>query len=500
MLNAIYLYRAARFLYLHHLTFLSKIIELLIFVLYNSRIPSSSSIGKGTVFAYGGIGVVVHKRAVIGNNCIIGTNVTIGGRSGHLMVPVIGNNVDLSTGSKILGPITLGDNVIVGANAVVISSFASNSVLAGVPARLIKSKSINCIKLKVLITVPNLQLPGGVTGLYNSLNIQQKGKFEYFEVNYSNKSNTLVSFLYIILKFCFKIKHFDVIHLNPSLDKRSFIRDGLFAFIAKIQGKRILVYWHGWQDEFYHRVDQKWFWRLFYKLTFNCTNHQIVLANAFLLKIRSLGYGGFLTLESNAVDVKGNVEIDTRRNYREHPFRLLYISRIVVGKGWDLAIETMKIVSKVESCHIELLLCGDGPCLTDAKKLAESLNLTNVRFLGYVSGAEKEKAIASCDLCFFPTCYPEGMPMSILESAVVGLPIITRNEGGIKDHIVHGVNGYVLDSKDPQDFAKLIVELYENHELYSRMSKANIELGEEKFTREKFIERLFSYYDNLVSK
>lgn len=140
MLNAIYFYRFGRFLYLHHLTFFSKIIELLIFILYNSRIPSSSSIGKGTVFSYGGIGVVIHKRAVIGNNCKIGTNVTIGGRSGHFMVPIICNNVDLSTGSKILGPITLGDNVIVGANAVVISSFGSNSIVAGVPARLIKSK------------------------------------------------------------------------------------------------------------------------------------------------------------------------------------------------------------------------------------------------------------------------------------------------------------------------------------------------------------------------
>ena len=143
MLNAIYLYRAARFLYLYRLTFLSRIIELLIFVLYNSRVPSSSSIGKGTVFSYGGIGVVIHKRAVIGKNCIIGTNVTIGGRSGHFKVPVIGNNVDLATGSKILGPITLGDNVIVGANAVVISSFATNSIVAGVPAKLIKSKINN---------------------------------------------------------------------------------------------------------------------------------------------------------------------------------------------------------------------------------------------------------------------------------------------------------------------------------------------------------------------
>lgn len=345
-------------------------------------------------------------------------------------------------------------------------------------------------------------LPGGVTGLFNSLNLQIKGKVEYFEVNYSNKSNTILSFFYIILKFSLKIGNFDVIHLNPSLDKRSFLRDGILAFVARIQGKYMLVYWHGWQDEFYQRICQNWFWRLFYRSTFNLADRQIVLANSFLLKIRYLGYGGLLTVESNAVDIQQDVKIDTRKNFLAVPFKILYISRIVEGKGWDLAIQTMKILAENSNSNynIELLLCGDGPCLDDAKKLADSLDIKNVKFLGYVSGAAKDQIIASSNLCFFPTCYPEGMPLSILESVVVGLPIVTRNEGGIKDHIVHGVNGYILDSKNPQDFAKLIMELYENRELYSRMSKANIELGAEKFTKEKFIERLFSYYDNLVSK
>lgn len=353
---------------------------------------------------------------------------------------------------------------------------------------------------RVIITVPNLSLPGGVTELYNSLNLTRFNRIKYLEINYSNKSNTIFSLFFIVLKFSWTIENFDVVHLNPSFDKRSFVRDGLFALIARARGKHILVYWHGWQDEFYLGVFKKWHWRLFYRLTFSGTDHQIVLANSFLLKIRKLGYDGLLTLESNAVDVQQDVKIDTRKNFLAVPFKILYISRIVEGKGWDLAIQTMKIVSEVNSCNIELLLCGDGPCLADAKKLAKSLNVANVKFLGYVTGVEKEKVIASCDLCFFPTCYPEGMPMSILESTVAGLPIITRNEGGIKDHLKHGVNGYILDSKDPRDFAKLILELYEDDELYNKMRQANLELGAEKFTKDKFIERLFSYYDDLVSK
>lgn len=138
MLNAIYFYRVARWLYLHHIPFVPKLITLLIFLIYNSKIPYTAKIGKGTKFGYGAIGVVVHARAVIGNNCCIGPNVTIGGRSGHKAVPVIGDNVNISTGSKVLGSIYIGNNAVIGANAVVIKDVPENAVVAGVPAKILK--------------------------------------------------------------------------------------------------------------------------------------------------------------------------------------------------------------------------------------------------------------------------------------------------------------------------------------------------------------------------
>ena len=104
---------------------LSRLYELRIYQAHNSFIPASVQIGEGTVFGYKGIGVIVHKCAVIGKNCIIGTNVTIGGKSGHYQDPRIGDNVDISTGAKILAPITVGDGCVIGANAVVIKDCLS---------------------------------------------------------------------------------------------------------------------------------------------------------------------------------------------------------------------------------------------------------------------------------------------------------------------------------------------------------------------------------------
>lgn len=137
-MNAISFYRVEHWLWKRKVPILPSIIHNLIFLIFNSHIPASCTIGKGTRFAYGGMGVVIHASCKIGDDCIIGTNVTIGGRSGKPNPPIVGNNVYISTGAKVLGDIKIEDNVIVGANAVVIKDVPRNAVIAGVPSKIIK--------------------------------------------------------------------------------------------------------------------------------------------------------------------------------------------------------------------------------------------------------------------------------------------------------------------------------------------------------------------------
>ncbi len=115
-----------------------KLIYKLIFFLYNSSVPMSAEIGEGSQFAYGGIGVVLHERCRIGRNVMISQQVTIGGRSGLFGVPVIEDDCFLGCGAKILGPIRIGANSVVGANAVVLHDVPPGAVVAGVPARIIR--------------------------------------------------------------------------------------------------------------------------------------------------------------------------------------------------------------------------------------------------------------------------------------------------------------------------------------------------------------------------
>ncbi|WP_129690843.1 serine O-acetyltransferase [Gottfriedia acidiceleris] len=141
-MEAIKLYRIANKLYKHKIPVLPKIFYRMIYLINNCHIHYTTKIGKGTKLGYGGISVVIHKDAEIGDNCMIGSCVTIGGRSGIKKLPVIGNNVYIGTGAKILGDLKIGDNSVIGANAVVITDFPANSIIAGVPAKLLKNNNL----------------------------------------------------------------------------------------------------------------------------------------------------------------------------------------------------------------------------------------------------------------------------------------------------------------------------------------------------------------------
>ena len=100
---------------------------------------TGTKFGKNVNLGYGGFGIAIHERVVIGNNVEIGTCATIGGTNRKWGVPIIGDNTIISTGAKILGPIKIGMNCVIGANAVVLDNIPDRCVAVGVPAKVIKT-------------------------------------------------------------------------------------------------------------------------------------------------------------------------------------------------------------------------------------------------------------------------------------------------------------------------------------------------------------------------
>ncbi|WP_297572276.1 serine O-acetyltransferase [uncultured Deefgea sp.] len=135
------LFRIANFLSRNHIPFLPKIIYYFNRIFFSVVLPASTKVGKNVIFGYHGLGIVVHPRVVIGDGVVIGTNVTIGGRSKIYSVPVIGNHTVIGTGAKILGPIKVGHHVDIGANAVVVNDVPDYAVVVGIPAKVIRIKN-----------------------------------------------------------------------------------------------------------------------------------------------------------------------------------------------------------------------------------------------------------------------------------------------------------------------------------------------------------------------
>ncbi len=135
----LYIYYFALFLHNLKIPILPKLINILfVRLLFGCQISLGAKIGKGSKIGYGGVGTVIHDRAVIGKNVLIGPGVVIGGTSKKYEVPVIGDNCEIAPGAKIIGPVKIGNNCIVGANAVVIRDVPDNTIVGGVPAKVLK--------------------------------------------------------------------------------------------------------------------------------------------------------------------------------------------------------------------------------------------------------------------------------------------------------------------------------------------------------------------------
>lgn len=129
-------YRVERWCYTHHLRFLSKLLFRLMQIILGCTIPPSAEIGEACTIAHFH-GIVIHHKSKVGEGTILYQNVTLGGRNGK-PGPCVGRNCVIGAGACILGSITIGDNVNIGANAVVLEDVPDNCTVVGIPARMVR--------------------------------------------------------------------------------------------------------------------------------------------------------------------------------------------------------------------------------------------------------------------------------------------------------------------------------------------------------------------------
>jgi serine O-acetyltransferase len=139
--HAIVVHRITHALYEARIPFLPRVLSQAGKLVTGIEIHQGAVIGKN-LFIDHGMGVVIGETTIIGDNVTLFQGVTLGGtgKEKGKRHPTLGNNIVVGAGAKVLGNIIIGDNVSIGANAVVVRDVPPNSTVVGVPGRIAKKE------------------------------------------------------------------------------------------------------------------------------------------------------------------------------------------------------------------------------------------------------------------------------------------------------------------------------------------------------------------------
>ena len=144
--KAVFYHRRAHWCYEHNLMFLARMISQISRHRTGIEIHPGAKIGK-CLFIDHGMGIVFGETTEIGDNCTIYHGVTLGGtgKDTGKRHPTLGNNVLIGAGTKVLGPVYIGDNARIGAGSVVLKNLPANCTAVGVPAEVVRinNKAVN---------------------------------------------------------------------------------------------------------------------------------------------------------------------------------------------------------------------------------------------------------------------------------------------------------------------------------------------------------------------
>ena len=330
--------------------------------------------------------------------------------------------------------------------------------------------------MRVLLTRPPLPAVSGVSAFYRAVERHIARDVEVVPVEVG--SLTPHAFHPLRDQAAFRAAlagtEVDLVHLNPSLTARSLFRDGLFFRWARRKGLPVLVHIHGWENQTADRIESGPLGWLFHR-TLGRGDAFLVLAEEFKKRIVSWGVDAPVHLSTTAVDnsLLDGFDIDAKlREFSpDSAIRVLFLARIERDKG---IYETIEACAQLigEGLPIQLTVAGDGSELENVRALAREKLGPAVTFLGFILGEQKVEALRKSDIYVLPTSHAEGMPASVLEALALGLPVITRPMGGLRDFFLDGEHGFLMDRTDPSTVASLIRKLAVDAALWRTMSAA----------------------------
>lgn len=168
---------------------------------------------------------------------------------------------------------------------------------------------------------------------------------------------------------------------------------------------------------------------------------------------------------------------------------LLYFGRLSEEKGLRTLLEAV-----AGNPGLSVKLIGDGPLREELERLTVARQLHNVRFLGYLSGAQFRKEIRDAMLVVLPSESPENNPLAVLEAFALGKPVLASRLGGIPELVKDGVTGMTFCARNVDDLREKISQLSADPEVLGFMGRNARAFVESRFSPDEYYEGLMRVY------
>ena len=353
----------------------------------------------------------------------------------------------------------------------------------------------------ILLIVGNLSTPGGVSVFWNSMldAFKKSNEFHFKTIEIGGHGKNILGPLYDqwrVHKELSSNNQTQLAIINPSLLNRSFFRDGLFAKQLSKKALPFVVFFHGWDLEFEAKVTLKY--SNFFLNSFGKAKKIFVLSEEFKEKIVEWGYKGEVVVITTTVDANlaKNFSLEERvQRYRNSTTtKILFLSRIVKEKGVFELIEAFENINQ-KLKHVKLIIAGDGEAFEELKSRVEKKE--NIELTGYVEGEKKIELLSDADIYILPS-YTEGLPISVLEAMLFGLPIITTKVGGLKRFFQEDKMGYFIEPKSSKSIEDAILKILKNRTILEEMSHFNYHYAQKYLTNDVVAQNLSKHLKELI--
>ena len=282
----------------------------------------------------------------------------------------------------------------------------------------------------------------------------------------------------------------DILHVHMSY-KGSFTRANYLHRLCKEYGVKDIIHLHGSEfEKWYNASSEKKKMRI-RRLLAECSA-VIVLGESWKHVVSAIEPAANVVVISNGVRIP-----DTCVHWDPDTCRMLYLGVLIPRKGLcDLlaAIDMLKQSGRLGKR--QFVIAGSGVEEEKLKNKTKELGLKEeVSFAGWVDGDAKARLIKSSQVLVSPS-YNEGLPVSILEAASYGMPIVSTDVGDISSVVMNGENGVLMRPGQISELAEGILAVSQE-DSFERMSRRSREIAEQNFSIEQFYEKLDHLYHQI---